>query len=49
MLIAARRGEEAAISSTWATPAAVSMMTSKAIFLARPLADSMAETSASTA
>ena len=48
-LIACSRGEDAAISSTWAMPAADSMITSKAIFFLRPFAASIAVTSASTA
>jgi hypothetical protein len=48
-LIACRRGEEAAISSTCAMPAAVSMITSRLIRFFRPAAASQAVTSASTA
>ena len=48
-LIACNRGLEAAISSTCAIPAAVSMMTSSPIRFLRPAAASQAVTSASTA
>jgi hypothetical protein len=47
--IACKRGLEPAISSTLLMPAALSMMTSKLIGLARPVAASIALTSASTA
>jgi hypothetical protein len=48
-LMACMRGLAAAISSTWAIPAALSMMTSKPIFFCRPIAASIDVTSASTA
>ena len=38
-LIACNRGDAAAISSTWAIPAAVSMITSRLIRFLRPAAD----------
>ena len=49
MLSACSRGLDAAISSTWAKPAAVSMIASKLIRLLRPFAISTELTSASTA
>jgi hypothetical protein len=49
MLMACIRGLDAAISSTWASPAAVSMITSSPSRFSRPFCASIAETIASTA